>query len=199
MSSDDLPRTPEGGLIRSARNRAIPKISIPSAAARVGISAEHWGNIERGYKSVAANEPRVPVEASPELMAKMAAVVRVTPEQMETEGRRSDAAAIMREMPRSEVAYARAAKPSHGDTPPLIAALLARPGMDKYLAEIDAERADGGFVARDKYEVAIWTDPLLHEEDKRVVVAYSRLTLAEGVQMGGQTDSTVGLSQGAGL
>ena len=37
MSSEDLPRTPEGKLIRSARNRAVPKVSIPCAAARIGI------------------------------------------------------------------------------------------------------------------------------------------------------------------
>lgn len=96
MSDDDLLRTPEGELIRRARNRLIPKLSIPAAATQIGISAEHWGNIERGHKSQRAGEPPRRVGADALLLAKMAAAVGVTADLMETEGQRPDVAEEMR-------------------------------------------------------------------------------------------------------
>jgi hypothetical protein len=98
MSDDDLlSPTPEGDLIRRARERTIPKISIRAASARIGISPEHWGNIERGYKSVSSAEPPRRLQpASAALIAKMARVVGISPEQMESEGQRPDAAEAMR-------------------------------------------------------------------------------------------------------
>ena len=125
MTTGDLPAPPEGKLIRSARERAIPKVTIRAAAARIDISPEHWGNIERGYKSVSANEAPVRVEASAELMAKMAAVVHVTPEQMETRGQRPDAAEVMRETARRETAPPRLAEPPLPEFTPEMAADMA--------------------------------------------------------------------------
>jgi hypothetical protein len=102
--TEDLPRTPEGDLIRRARDRAIPKLSIRTAAARIGISPEHWGNIERGYKSFGANEEPRRLDTSPALIAKMARAVGVSPELLETEGGRPDAAAELREITRQHPA-----------------------------------------------------------------------------------------------
>lgn len=97
--TEDLPRTPEGDLIRRARERAAPKLSIRAAAARIGISPEHWGNIERGHKSAGEGKtPRPLDEVSAALIAKMARAVGLTPEQVENEGRRPDAAEALREL-----------------------------------------------------------------------------------------------------
>lgn len=104
--TEDLPRTPEGDLIRRARDRAVPKLSIRAAAARIGISPEHWGNIERGHKSAGANEEPRRLDISPALIAKMALAVGVTPEQLETTGKRPDAAGELREIQRRDGAAA---------------------------------------------------------------------------------------------
>lgn len=101
--TDELPRTPEGDLIRRARERAVPKLSIRAASARIGISPEHWGNIERGYRSVGADEPPRRLDTSPALIAKMAIAVGLTAGQIENEGQRPDAAKEMREIVRDGV------------------------------------------------------------------------------------------------
>jgi len=97
MTDDGPHPPPEGKLLRTSRERAIPKLSIRAAAARIGISPEHWGNVERGYKSVSADKPAVPVEASAELLAKMATAAGIPAALMRTEGQRPDAADLMKE------------------------------------------------------------------------------------------------------
>jgi hypothetical protein len=96
MDADIPPPPPEARLIRSAREAMIPKLSIPAAADRIGISEEHWGNIERGHKSAGRGQPKIRVTADASLLAKMAAAVRVTADRMESAGQRPDAAEILR-------------------------------------------------------------------------------------------------------
>jgi hypothetical protein len=95
MTTDGPPPPPEGKLLRTTRERAIPKLSIRAAAARIGISPEHWGNVERGYKSVSAGEPPVRVDPPAEMLAKMAVAVGVDPDRMRAEGNRPDVAGLM--------------------------------------------------------------------------------------------------------
>ena len=99
MTGPDLPATLEGDLIRRARDRAVPKLSIRRAAARIGISPEHWGNIERGHKSAGATETPRPLSPSASMLAKMAGVVGVTPGELAEAGRQ-DAARELEEMQR---------------------------------------------------------------------------------------------------
>jgi hypothetical protein len=87
---------PEGKLIAAAAERQ--DLSIREAARRAGISYGRWRQIVTGYQNVSPGS-YAPVHAPARTLAKMAAVVRVTPEQMETEGERPDAAAVMREQP----------------------------------------------------------------------------------------------------
>jgi hypothetical protein len=95
--SDPPPPTPEGDLIRRARQWAIPKLTIRAAAARIGMSPEQWGNVERGYRPSRTSADRQ-FSAPAATVAKMAKAVGVTPEQLEAEGKRPDAAAILREI-----------------------------------------------------------------------------------------------------
>ena len=93
-----LAPTPEGQLIRRAREASIPKLSIRGAAGRVGLSKEHWGYIERGYRPVSGEPPQQfsPPSAT---LARMAYALGISPDRLETEGQRPDAAGCLREMP----------------------------------------------------------------------------------------------------
>lgn len=100
---NDLPApTTEGELIRQARDLAIPRLSIRAAAARVGLSPEHWGNIERGYRYTKPGDPPRPFSAPAATLAKMAHALRITPERLESEGQRPDAAEMLREIIRQQ-------------------------------------------------------------------------------------------------
>jgi hypothetical protein len=97
----DPPANPVGTLIRSARELQVPKMSIRAAAARIGLSPEQWGNIERGYRY--AKEGDAPREFAPPAptIAKMASIVGVTPAQLTAAGR-ADAAAALEEIRRRD-------------------------------------------------------------------------------------------------
>lgn len=99
MPAVSMPRTPEGRLIRRFRRQA--RLSIPAAAARAGISAEHWGNIERGYRTVSAAE-REDVAGLADVIALMARAVGVPAALLESEGERPDAAAELRRAPAAD-------------------------------------------------------------------------------------------------
>lgn len=147
MTADDLSSPPEGKLIRSARERAIPKLSIRAAAARIGISPEHWGNIERGYKSSgAAGEPRR-LDISPALIAKMARAVGVSPELLETEGERPDAAAELRQIIRDGT-------PAMPPAPPPRPARPAHQEIDFSRGERPALQPFIALILKDAYTLA---------------------------------------------
>lgn len=100
MTSDLPSPTREGELIRLARMRATPRLSIRAAAAKAGISAETWGYVERGYQSLGQGKP-VRVHIPPaDTLAHMANVVGLSPERLEEIGR-ADAAKVLREIRRS--------------------------------------------------------------------------------------------------
>jgi hypothetical protein len=65
---------------------------------------------------------------------------------------------------------------------PSVAAANAEPGIGPYRDAVDAERADGGFVARNEGELAIWADPELSEEEKRSMVSWRRLVWDQAVR-----------------
>jgi transcriptional regulator with XRE-family HTH domain len=79
---------PYGALIEAAREAA--GLSRREAARRAGISDAWWRYVVQGWQNG-------PISGASDTVAKMARVVGVTPEQLETEGNRSDAARVLRE------------------------------------------------------------------------------------------------------
>ena len=92
---------PEGQLIADAADHM--KLSIREAARRAGISYGRWRQIVTGYQNV-SHGSYAPVHAPAKTLARMAAVVGVTADEMETQGQRADAAEFMRQDVRPEPA-----------------------------------------------------------------------------------------------
>jgi len=92
------------------RDLSIPRLSIRAAAKRIGLSAEQWGYVERGYRPAGAGQPPRPFSPPAATLAKMAHALRITPERLESEGQRPDAAEILREILHHEVEAADAAR-----------------------------------------------------------------------------------------
>ena len=90
----DVPVTGhDGALIRSARRRMVPKMSIAKAAALTGDDAGNWGHIERGYQDLGGHRGRrLIMEPPPDTLARMSSVVGVTVAQWEARGRHDVAA-----------------------------------------------------------------------------------------------------------
>lgn len=113
---DRPPAPPEAVIIRLAREAA--GITISDAAKRAGVSVARWSQIETGSEMRRGTVS--PVTARAGTIARMAhAVPGITPERMETEGRRPDAAAILREIISAPAAAPRAAAiPEPGEPAP---------------------------------------------------------------------------------
>lgn len=92
---------PEGRLIAEAAARMM-SLSIREAARRAGISYGRWRQISAGYQNVSPGEFAA-VRAPAATLARMARVVGVTADQMETEGRRPDVAELLRQEPPAQV------------------------------------------------------------------------------------------------
>src|SRR6185437_1310901 len=84
---------PEGVLIEHARRAA--KLSVREAARRAGISEGWWRQVVKGYQSLGEGG-YITRHAPADTVARLAAVVKVAPEQMEAEGQRPDAAESLR-------------------------------------------------------------------------------------------------------
>lgn len=93
------PQPPEGKLIADAT--AMRGLSIREASSRAGISYGRWRQITSGVQNVSPGSYAA-VRAPAATIARMAQAVGITPERLETEGQRPDAAEILREMLRSE-------------------------------------------------------------------------------------------------
>ena len=119
---------PEGKLIAAAQERSGQ--SIRKAAEQAGISYGRWRQIASGVQHVSPGNYAA-VHAPAKTVARMAAVVGITAEQLETEGQRPDAAEALREMRKAEPAEAQA--PATSATPfrePLFGALSAAERID---------------------------------------------------------------------
>lgn len=93
--------SPEGELIRRAREAYIPRMSLKAAAAKVGISVEYWGYVERGYQPGGRGQPPKKVVPSKQALAQMAYAVEIKPEELDDVGR-EDAAELLREIARRQ-------------------------------------------------------------------------------------------------
>lgn len=92
------PAPPEAVLIRLAREAA--GIRVAEASKRAGVSVARWSQIESG--SEIRHGTVSPVTGRAGTIARMAAEVGVSPERLETKGRRPDAAEILREINRQQ-------------------------------------------------------------------------------------------------
>jgi transcriptional regulator with XRE-family HTH domain len=97
------PPPPEGALLHRARESA--EITIADAARAAGITDTRWSQIERGHERRKGMD--VPARAKAGTLARMARAIGVSPERLESEGRRPDAAEILREILRTEPAPVR--------------------------------------------------------------------------------------------
>jgi transcriptional regulator with XRE-family HTH domain len=94
------PPPPEGALLHRARESA--EITIADAAKSAGITDTRWSQIERGHERRKGMD--VPARAKAGTLARMARAIGIPPERLESEGRRPDAAEILREILRTEPA-----------------------------------------------------------------------------------------------
>lgn len=121
------PPPPEAVLIYRARESA--SITIADAAKAAGITDTRWSQIERGHERRKGID--VPARAKAGTLARMARAVGISPERLEKEGQREDAADLLREMlstaggpPRPDVVHIPAPVPGS----PSKAARAAFPG-----------------------------------------------------------------------
>ena len=92
---------PEAGLIHRRRREASgPPLSRRQAAARAGISPSQWSDVERGSKRAGPGIV-IPVRATAETLAKMAAAVGVSADELTAAGR-DDAAGQLRSATRQQ-------------------------------------------------------------------------------------------------
>ena len=92
---------PEAGLIHRRRREASgPALSRRQAAARAGISPSQWSDVERGSKRAGPGIV-IPVRATAETLAKMAAAVGVSADELTAAGR-DDAAGQLRSATRQQ-------------------------------------------------------------------------------------------------
>ena len=85
----------DGELIRRAREKMVPKMSIRRAAALTRDDPGNWGHVERGYQDLGGDRGRRDVTHPPAVtLARMSSVVGITPAEWEARGR-EDVAVIL--------------------------------------------------------------------------------------------------------
>lgn len=88
----------DGDLIRRARLKMVPALSIRRAAALTRDDPGNWGHVERGYQELGGARGRRDITHPPAaVLARMSSVVGVTPAQWEERGR-GDVAELLREI-----------------------------------------------------------------------------------------------------
>jgi transcriptional regulator with XRE-family HTH domain len=98
---------PEASLIRRTREAAVPPLSRRQASARAGISPSQWSDVERGSKRAGPGIV-IPVQATAETLAKMAAAVGADADALTAAGR-ADAADRLRSATRQQALAGRLA------------------------------------------------------------------------------------------
>jgi transcriptional regulator with XRE-family HTH domain len=133
---------PWGALITEALRRA--GLSAREAARRTGISEGRWRQITGGYQVVSAGV-YAPVRGPAGTLARMAAVVGVTPDQLRQAGR-SDAARALASAPAADhgdEVLQRVREMSQDQARELLAAIAIRLGVQ--LPGAPADAAERGF------------------------------------------------------
>jgi len=176
---------PEGRLIAAAAARM--KLSIREAARRAGISYGRWRQIVQGYQNVSPGS-YAPVHAPARTVARMAQVVGIPAEAMETSGQRPDVAEVMRETPAPEPS--RDLPPNFPGVTPEMAA-DSRPYTDAVRDLVGLARThhpDGMLAGRavfplDKRGAFYWDASLaLFPDSEEAVIQLTALALAHAAQ-----------------
>lgn len=94
--TDRTGRPPEGELIYRLRQANRPRVGVRTIAPEAGISEGRWRQIESGYQSISGQ--KIPVTAPADTLARMAAAVGGTPDDLDGAGR-PDAADELRKLP----------------------------------------------------------------------------------------------------
>jgi hypothetical protein len=174
--------TPEGRLIAAAAKSK--NLSIREAARRAGLSYGRWRQVTAGYQNVSPGEFAI-VNAPALTVARMAAAVNLTPEQVETQGQRPDAAAIMRS---DDIDLTAPDVPPDSALPPILQGLDPHE-LGPYLAAVERDLTDAAAGIRDPWKDAA-TDPVqqfelnilrstAHDPDvKKVLLAVARMKAA---------------------
>jgi len=146
---EDRPeQPPEGKLIADAAGRM--NLSIREAARRAGISYGRWRQITAGYQNVSPGSYAA-VHAPAQTLARMAAVVGVTPDELTAAGR-EDAAKELDEITRRAPVAAVPDAPGEADVISLMERMV--------------------YVRADPLEVKVWeTEGFSKAERARVIVA----------------------------
>jgi transcriptional regulator with XRE-family HTH domain len=139
---------PEGLLLESARQAA--RLTAREAARRAGISEGYWRQVVKGYQSVSGGAYAPISDVPAKTIARMAVAVGLSPERMETEGGRPDAADRMRSTP------APAAQPPAGAT-----LTVADPAGERMAGELA------------RLEVEVWTEMSRHPTGTRPAAIFA--------------------------
>lgn len=142
---------PEAVLLRLVRKAS--GVSLQQAAHAAGISKAWLSSVETGHDSRSKQgDGTRPVRASDEIIARLAFYLRISPERLEGEGQRPDAAAVLREM-----------LGRHG------APLPPPPSVDGEPPQFESPALQ-----------RIWEDPDLSEPVKLALIALAREMLRSG-------------------
>jgi hypothetical protein len=163
---------PEGVLIESARRDA--KLSVREAARRAGISEGWWRQVVKGYQSLSGGSFGTVRDVPADTVAKMAKAAGVTPEQLEGEGRRPDAAKILREGNVTQFP-ARRPVPDPADLPPMFQNLP--PDIGYWWDDVARDLGSGG-VPRTRLEADVWNSPDIQPQHKQLLIAIFRSSQA---------------------
>lgn len=180
------PARPEGALIRVAREAA--GLTLPEAAEASGVSKARWSQVETGYET--RNGHVKVVQAKAATIAHMAHAVRLSPDRLESEGKRPDAAEILREILRTLPAPVRATpgqvpghlSPSVRDTGEIPIISADPEYVDEVWGEVSAAKGvyglypDGAQVfPADVHEAGIWDNNALPEDLSVRLIAFIRM------------------------
>jgi transcriptional regulator with XRE-family HTH domain len=171
----------EAELIRQRREAVVPEMSRRKAAAKAGISASQWSDVERGHKKAGPGVV-VPVLATAETLARMAQVAGASADDLAAAGR-ADAADELRVLGQQrELRHRLAAVPGLG----AVSDLLNRAGSEELLPLLAAgldeiERSD--LPANGKRELTgFFIGGVIQDATRRYSELLLMLRLAAGSQ-----------------
>ena len=152
---------PEARLLKLARLRHRPPLSIADAAGLSGVSVSLWRQVEAGYSTPAAGV-RVPKVTPADTLALMSRPLGITPAEL-TEAGRDDAAVILADLLRPEPAAPESprelASPADDDMAHNIMVAAARPEERRIWAAIRRRLADtpeGAKLLGSAPQAALW-------------------------------------------
>jgi transcriptional regulator with XRE-family HTH domain len=171
----------EASLIHRGREAAVPPLSRRQAAARAGISPSQWSDVERGSKRAGPGIV-IPVQATAQTLAKMAAAIGVSADELAAAGREDAADQLRSASQQQQLGEQLAGIPGLGF---LAGQLRPGAGTRAELLPIVASGLDAidatMLSARTKNQITgLFIDNLRHDATRRHSELLLLLRLAEG-------------------